>query len=155
MRQIEYLYIIDGWLTPIIEKARTKRWRATDGFTSLIACEGEIMPVTDDVFVLKGSCPEHTDSSLPPYSSILVLRARKAILRAQDKESLRVRPGMLLSLNIHHRHQLVQNPNSVFVFAAIDSKFPVRLADMIEKFRSLDWRRLATLNQQFSLTPKP
>src|SRR5260370_1208336 len=103
------------------------------------------MTLTDEIFILKGSCPKHTDMLLPPWSAILVLRANNAKLTATKKEPLQLRPGMLLSLNIHRRHQLVQADSEIFIFAALDYKRRPVLNSVIMRFETLDWRFEAVL----------
>jgi hypothetical protein len=135
MEQIEHIQLAADWLPAILQKA--SNWREPSHFDRYA---GDILPLTDEIFVLKGSCPEHTDSMLPSWSAILVLRAHKATLTATKKEPLELRPGMLLALNIHHRHQLVQADKDVFMFAALDYKRRPVLHTTIERFKNLGWQ---------------
>lgn len=85
-----------------------------------------------------GNVVPHVDTEdFQRFSYLFILRCDdpEAVLKQHGKEDLPVKTGMLVELDVHRRHSLKQNKDSIFLWAMIDSDESLDLADAEQRVK--------------------
>jgi len=121
------------WAGPLIRAAyQPIEWDASTPFVDPI----ELKP---GYFGLRAGGPvrPHTDPLFARWCYLFVLRAERAILKQHGRKDLRLKPGMLVEINSHRRHSLVQAPRDIIVWVPLDANERMPLDEALMQHRAL------------------